>query len=267
VVFTGRDHRAGSEGGARPSRRLSTSAALALAALTGAALTGCGGDGPASEVAAAHDAALIEVPTTGAAIPTGDDLPPDLLARVALPPSTTAAVPPSTAPPVTEPPTTAPPEPPTTEAPVEAVPEAVEPAAPPTTAAPEPEPPVPAAPGPWDAAAEADFVALLNAERAQAGLPGLAVDASLRASARSQVVALMDHGGLFHQDLHDDLAQGWSIVGENVGYGPNAGVIHSALVASPGHHANLVHTRYTSVGIGVQVDANGRMWVSQVFGG
>jgi uncharacterized protein YkwD len=282
VPLTPRDHRSAAEAavrrrvparcgsGARPTRRLLSGAAFALGALTVTGLTGCVADGPAPEVAApAHGGVLAEVPTTAT---PGDELAPDLLARADSASSTTRALP-TTAAPVTEPPTTAPPEQPTTEALPEPVEEVVEPAAPPTTAEPEPasepEPPTTTAPAPvpWDTAAESTFVAFLNGERAGAGLPALAVDPGLRASARAQVVAMMERGGLFHQDLHDDLAQGWAIVGENVGYGPSAGVIHNALVASPGHHANIVHTQYSSVGIGVQVDATGRMWVSQVFGG
>jgi uncharacterized protein YkwD len=264
----------------RARRQPLTSRTLAGAAMTVAALTllaGCGGHrlGPnADAVAEPSGDGRREAPTVET--PTADDVTPELLARVAAgAPATPAPVEPTTtAVPVTELPTTAPPEPPTTEPPTTeppaAEPEPVEeavPAEPPTTEPPPPttEPPAPAAA--WDTAAESSFVSLLNGQRAAVGLPALRVDPSLRSSARNQVQWMIDHATLAHQDLHDDLAQGWAIVGENVGYGPNAGVIHNALVASPGHYANIVHTQYSSVGIGVQVDANGRMWVSQVFGG
>ena len=259
---------------ARP--RLLAGAAMTAAALVGTVLTGCGSD----RLGSADVAAVVEqsgdarrqAPTTTVYTPTADDVTPELLARVAAnAPATVVPIPTptTTAVPVTEPPTTAPP-PPTTEPPAPE-PEPVEevvPAEPPTPTEPAPpttEPPALAAA--WDTGAEASFVSLLNGQRAAVGLPALRVDASLRASARGQVLWMIDHATLAHQDLHDDLAQGWAIVGENVGYGPNAGGIHNALVASPGHYANIAHTQYSSVGIGVQVDANGRMWVSQVFGG
>ncbi len=125
----------------------------------------------------------------------------------------------------------------------------------------------PLATGNWDVASEQSIVALLNERRAGVGLPPLASDPRLADSARGQVARMIATQVLAHQDLHDDLDQGWSIVGENVGYGPDTLSIHQALVASPGHDANLVHTQYRYVGVGVEVDANGRMWVSQVFGG
>jgi uncharacterized protein YkwD len=107
----------------------------------------------------------------------------------------------------------------------------------------------------------------LNAERAAVGLGGLGWSGGLAGSAQSQVDAMIAQGGLFHQDLQDDLGAGWMIVGENVGYGPGSSAIHSALVNSPRHYENLVHSRYTHVGIAAKVDATGRMWISQVFGG
>jgi uncharacterized protein YkwD len=182
-------------------------------------------------------------------------------------------VPTTTAPPPTEP---AAPLSPTTEATAAPAPEvteppvtepAAEPSAPPPTEPPAPPPPpfVPSSGSLSGSAAE--FLVSLNGLRASAGLGELHVDGGLVASAARQIDVMMAAGGLSHQDLSDELAQGWSIVGENVGFGPNVAVIHSALVASPPHHANLVHQRYTHVGVAVTVDGNGRMWVAQVFGG
>lgn len=163
---------------------------------------------------------------------------------------TTAAAP-TTAAPTTEPP-------PSTTASTEA---------PPVVAAPvNPAPSSPISSDPLPAAA-AEFLALLNQVRAGQGLAPLSADGRLVASATGQVDNMISTAGLFHQSLADELSQGWSIVGENVGYGPNVPVIHQALVNSPGHYQNLVNTRYTHVGIAVVTDGSGRMWVAQVFGG
>lgn len=116
-----------------------------------------------------------------------------------------------------------------------------------------------------DAAGELLF--RLNGERAALGLSPLASNAALATSALAQVDAMIARGTLFHQGLADDLAGGWVIVGENVGYGPEAGLIHVALVNSPKHYENLVHTRYTHVGIVAEYDDIGRMWIAQVFAG
>jgi uncharacterized protein YkwD len=113
---------------------------------------------------------------------------------------------------------------------------------------------------------EAQFLGLLDAERAKVGLPGLTVDAGLLAAARAQAANIAAAGGLFHQDLQP-LLDPWQTVGENVGFGPTVGAINTALVNSPGHYANMVNPNFTHVGIGVVVTADGRVWVSQVFGG
>ncbi|MDY7105120.1 MAG: CAP domain-containing protein, partial [Actinomycetota bacterium] len=141
--------------------------------------------------------------------------------------------------------------------------------APPTTAAPPPTtaPPAPrtvAAASP--SAAEGQFLALVNQVRAGAGLPALRLDGTLQGAARSQAQRMAGSGNLVHQNLAVLLGP-FRTVGENVGYGPNVSVIHNALVNSPGHFANMVKGDFTSIGIGVSVDANGTMWTSHVFGG
>ena len=118
-----------------------------------------------------------------------------------------------------------------------------------------------------DDEAVVEFAARVDALRASHGAGRLVPDADLAASASAQVAAMMAAGDLFHQELQDELDRGWSVVGENVGFGPGVTAIHDALVGSPGHFANLVNARYTHVGIAVRTDGNGRLWVAQVFGG
>ena len=107
----------------------------------------------------------------------------------------------------------------------------------------------PAAPS----SAEAEFLALLNAERAKVGLPGLALDGGLQAAAAAQAGNIASAGSLFHQDLIPLLGP-WRTAGENVGFGPDVSSINTALVNSPGHYANMVDPDFTHVGIGVVVD-------------
>lgn len=125
-------------------------------------------------------------------------------------------------------------------------------------------PAVPATPAP--SSAEAEFLSLLNEERAKVGLPALALDGGLQAAAAAQAANIASAGSLFHQDLVPLLGP-WRTVGENVGFGPSVGSINTALVNSPGHYANMVNPDFTHVGIGVVVTSDGRVWVSQVFGG
>lgn len=134
----------------------------------------------------------------------------------------------------------------------------------------------PAAPAPEAVGAGADLpppapaqevLRMVEDLRRAAGLPPLDVDDRLVAAARQQALGMAGAGELSHQDLTDELDGGWDLVGENVGYGPNAAAIFDALVRSEGHHANLVHARFTHIGIAVVIDDAGRLWVSQVFGG
>lgn len=130
-------------------------------------------------------------------------------------------------------------------------------------------------PGPVPGAAERppmpspaqEMLRMVEDLRRGQGLPPLAVDERLVAAARQQALAMSEAGELAHQNLVDDLDLGWTVVGENVGYGPNGPAIFDALVNSEGHYANLVLSRYTHVGIAVVTDPRGRLWVSQVFGG
>jgi uncharacterized protein YkwD len=124
----------------------------------------------------------------------------------------------------------------------------------------------PAAPSTFADMAEAELLALLDAERATLGLPALAFDGRLRAAAAAQAGSIAAAGSLFHQDLIPLLGN-WRMVGENVGSGPSVASINPALVSSPDHHANMVNPDFTHVGIGVVTRSDGRVWVSQLFGG
>lgn len=185
--------------------------------------------------------------------------------------STSGPNPTSTPVPAPSPPTASTePSPATTEAAAgPAGPPAPEPAPEPATE-PAPEPPpstVSSSPPIFLFGAAAEFLASLNDLRARVGLASLSPDDRLIQSAAAQVDVMVDNATLSHQNLQDELGQGWSIVGENVGYGPNTPAIHQALANSPGHYANMVNSRFDHVGIAVKVDGNGRLWVAQVFGG
>lgn len=116
------------------------------------------------------------------------------------------------------------------------------------------------------ASAELRVLDQLNGVRASVGLPPLALEAGLVDSARAQAGRIASSGSLFHQDLHPLLGM-WGTAGENVGYGPDVEVVHGALVASPGHYANMVNGSFTHVGVAVSTSADGRVWVAQVFAG
>lgn len=112
---------------------------------------------------------------------------------------------------------------------------------------------------------EDGFSAHLAGERASHGLPALASAADLQAVARRQAQRMADRGEPFHNpDLTSEVS-GWTLVGENVGFGPNPDLVHDAFMASAPHRSTILDARFTQVGVGAVRDANGRLWVVEVF--
>ena len=54
-------------------------------------------------------------------------------------------------------------------------------------------------------------------------------------------------------------------VGENVAHAADAASAHRALWLSPSHRENLLDPRFDHVGIGVRRDADGSLWVTEIF--
>lgn len=121
-----------------------------------------------------------------------------------------------------------------------------------------------APPAAADAGAESQFVAMANSLRASQGLPPLEVDGNLVGKARGWAQTMAGAGDIWHSNLSDGVSAAWHRLGENVGMGPSVQSIHDALVASPGHYANLVDPGFRSIGVGV-VNAGGTIFVAQVF--
>ena len=119
--------------------------------------------------------------------------------------------------------------------------------------------------------AEQRFVQLINQERAARDLAELDVDPEIRTVARNWTATMIREadgcsGGLQHNDgLRADLPKGWGSYGENVGCGQSVDSLHRLLMASSGHRANILGELFTDVGVGVDITADGTMWVTQIF--
>jgi hypothetical protein len=123
-------------------------------------------------------------------------------------------------------------------------------------------PPAAAAANP---AVEAQFVSLMNADRARAGVGPLAVDPTLTAVARSWSDAIVGAGALIHNPaIESELPAGWTRWGENVGEGSSPDALEAAFMASPEHRANILGA-FSIVGVGVDVGVGGTMWVTVDF--
>jgi uncharacterized protein YkwD len=112
-----------------------------------------------------------------------------------------------------------------------------------------------------DAGFTARVLELTNAEREKAGLAPLAWNDQLSAAAQSYSQVLATSGCFEHTcgpvpDFADRDAEagytGWSAIGENIAAGyPTPEAVVSGWMASPGHRANILSSRFTETGIGL----------------
>jgi uncharacterized protein YkwD len=92
-------------------------------------------------------------------------------------------------------------------------------------------------------------------------------------SAEMAAMAIMEHNPSFGDQLCC-----WELVTENVAYGEAYRVwlpgdpverltreLHEGLLDSPGHRANLLDSEVDQIGIGVHLDAEGTVWITQNF--
>jgi uncharacterized protein YkwD len=106
---------------------------------------------------------------------------------------------------------------------------------------------------------EAKMLSLVNEERAAAGLPALAPDPEMAAVARAHARDMFARGYFSHytpekQDPFDRMGAAhvsFLTAGENLALGQTLLICHRGLMNSPGHRANILHTGFGRVGIGV----------------
>ncbi|HVM09574.1 MAG TPA: CAP domain-containing protein [Acidimicrobiales bacterium] len=116
-----------------------------------------------------------------------------------------------------------------------------------------------------DESAESQFVDSINRERQSNGLSRLALRAEIVPVARNWTARMIAEQRLFHNpNLGSELPSDWTRFGENVGYGQGVESLHVAFMNSPGHRANILGD-FTQIGVGVERDSRGRMWVTVNF--
>jgi uncharacterized protein YkwD len=108
-----------------------------------------------------------------------------------------------------------------------------------------------------------------NKHRAADGLKELRRTDCVQRFAVRQAKAMAQREARFHQELAPILeACDLRAVGENVaeGYLTGHSVVNNGWMNSPGHRANILNPTYRLMGIGARKGADGRWYVSQVFG-
>jgi hypothetical protein len=122
----------------------------------------------------------------------------------------------------------------------------------------------PVAPAEASSTHEQEFVQRLNQARRDNGLPTLGVHSDLTRVARQHSRTMASQNRLHHNATLSSDVTNWQRLSENVGVGPSTISVHTALMGSTGHRANILDHRVTQVGVGVEV-RDGRVWVTQVF--
>lgn len=114
---------------------------------------------------------------------------------------------------------------------------------------------------------------MVDAARESERLGKLRRDERLNQVAQAHAEAMLKAGRIGHDVGNGDPrarveSAGLSLnaAGENVVHAANLRRAHRALWSSPSHRGNLLQKRFDSIGIGVINDADGSVWVCEVFG-
>jgi uncharacterized protein YkwD len=113
---------------------------------------------------------------------------------------------------------------------------------------------------------------MIAVARASEGMGSLRRSAVLDRAARAHAEHMMRAGELRH-DLGDgdarERVQNAGVdadeIGENVAHAATLALAHRALWASPSHRDNVLGRRFTRFGVGAIRDADGSIWVTEVF--
>ena len=106
---------------------------------------------------------------------------------------------------------------------------------------------------------ERELFELLNQERVANDLPELKWDDALFKAARKHALLMLDLNILEHQlpgepgleERITDAGARFTFIAENIAIGKDSATIHNGWMHSPGHRANILSPRVTSVGIAV----------------
>ena len=116
------------------------------------------------------------------------------------------------------------------------------------------------------AAASASIYELVTEFRAANGVAPLVRDTGLEAVAAGWTQWMQAADSLVHNPSYaDEIPGGWTRAGENIAWNYSEEDLFWAWVNSPGHRANLLDDRYTSVGIWSVRGSDGRVWATQDF--
>lgn len=114
---------------------------------------------------------------------------------------------------------------------------------------------------------------LLNQERIAQGLSPLTLDAELSRIARIKSADMRDNHYFAHEsptyghvsDMLKTFGYSFSGAGENIAHHATTEKAHAAFMSSDGHRRNILSSAWQKVGLGIAYDANGYVYVTQIF--
>lgn len=150
----------------------------------------------------------------------------------------------------------------------------------PTPTEPKPSNPVPSNPAPSNptpskglTTSEQKMVTLVNQERTKAGLQQLKVDNTLVGLARKKSQDMIDKNYFGHTsptygspfDMMKSAGVSYYTAGENLAGAGSVESAHASLMASSGHRANILNSRYNHFGVGIAVGGPYGNMFTQLF--
>lgn len=114
---------------------------------------------------------------------------------------------------------------------------------------------------------------LLNTDRRVNGMAALKLDAELSRIARIKSEDMRDKGYFAHEsptygnvrDMLRYFGYSFAAAGENIAHHATVTKAQAAFMSSEGHRRNILSSAWTKVGIGVCYDAQGYVYVTQIF--
>ena len=114
---------------------------------------------------------------------------------------------------------------------------------------------------------------LLNNDRARYNLVPLTIDPVLCRIARIKSEDMRDNQYFAHtsptygdvRKMLTHFGYDYRAAGENIAHHATIEKAQAAFLSSPGHRKNIMSSGYTKVGIGVAVDPNGFIYLTQIF--
>ncbi len=114
---------------------------------------------------------------------------------------------------------------------------------------------------------------LVNSDRSAYSLAPLALDSALCRIARLKSEDMRDNHYFAHtsptygdvRSMLTKMGYSYAAAGENIAHHATIEKAQAALISSPGHRRNILSTGFTKFGIGVALDANGYVYLTQIF--